>query len=224
MPVPNYGVWAAVTPTSFRAERESEDEKTPHIYLQFKEGFDSLIQYKAAINVKSISKDSRLVYWLVDNLEKNITDRLNELQCGFHTISPNQALGLDYTDSFLIDIKKGKLIEHDRPGPDDDIIDKIVPIIKEAIRSKGTKVYIYGSQYQGRNGDGIHDIHMNQGSLPEFDNGVRQDGAIFFYFPIEDHWKAIFLAFASQRIPTDKESGEPLKKSKSLAEILGNRQ
>jgi uncharacterized protein YukJ len=61
---------------------------------------------------------------------------------------------------------------------------------------------------------------MNQGS-PGFDNGVGQDGAFLLRFP-DEHWEAVFLAFASQRIPTDDTSGDPLSgsQSQSLESII----
>lgn len=61
---------------------------------------------------------------------------------------------------------------------------------------------------------------MNQGSLPKFENGVYRDGGIFFHFEEDDSWVGVFLAFASQRVPTDDETGLPLPGSKSLAEML----
>jgi uncharacterized protein YukJ len=60
---------------------------------------------------------------------------------------------------------------------------------------------------------------MNQGSLPQFANGIYEDGALLFKFD-DGHWEAVFLAFASQKIPTD-DQGEAQPNSKSLADILG---
>lgn len=60
---------------------------------------------------------------------------------------------------------------------------------------------------------------MNQGSLPSYSNGIYEDGAILFEFD-DGHWEAVFLAFASQRIPTD-DQGEYESNSQSLADILG---
>ncbi len=45
-------------------------------------------------------------------------------------------------------------------------------------------------------------MHMNQGSPPPWtrDNGVRQDGGFILQF--EDHWKGVFIGFASQAVHT----------------------
>ncbi len=61
-------------------------------------------------------------------------------------------------------------------------------------------------------GNGIHDIHMNQGNHPQFarDDGVWQDGALVFRFPTPDQWVAVFLAFQSQAWHTDDSSGHAI--------------
>jgi hypothetical protein len=61
-------------------------------------------------------------------------------------------------------------------------------------------------------GNGIHDIHMNQGNHPQFaqDDGVWQDGALVFRFPTTDQWAAVFLAFQSQAWHTDDSSGHAI--------------
>jgi hypothetical protein len=58
-------------------------------------------------------------------------------------------------------------------------------------------------------GNGIHDIHMNQGSVEEFQkyNGVWQDGGMLIHLPSDDRWVAVFLAFQSQCWHTDDEMG-----------------
>lgn len=60
-----------------------------------------------------------------------------------------------------------------------------------------------------RPGNGIHDIHMNQGNAPPHtgDDGVWQDGALLFQFPASQQWVAAFLAFQSQAWHTDDRTG-----------------
>jgi uncharacterized protein YukJ len=196
---------------------------------------------EAAINVKSIDKGSRLVFWLTDDFcNSPIIEQLSKLDEGFHlaqwsSVNNNNnsgieghrrnrhhqarrlesdLRGLDFirTDD-LINIKSGQVLPHDIPGENNDIVDKMEPILKNAIGKSTT--YIFGSSF----GSGIHDVHMNQGSLPRFDNGIYEDGAILFQYN-DGHWGGVFLAFASQRIPTDSE-GEPEQDSDTLADILG---
>ena len=113
----------------------------------------------------------------------------------------------------LVDIQSGKVLPHDIPGRDNDILDKMRPILDDAI-DKSATAFIFGASF----GSGIHNIHMNQGSLPKYDNGVYSDGAVLFKFD-DRHWEAVFLGFASQRLPTDGR-GEPEPDSKTLADIL----
>jgi hypothetical protein len=63
-----------------------------------------------------------------------------------------------------------------------------------------------------RPGNGIHDIHMNQGNEGRFagDNGVWQDGALLIHFPAQSQWVAFFLAFQSQSWHTDDRTGHSL--------------
>ncbi|KAJ5380258.1 uncharacterized protein N7496_002686 [Penicillium cataractarum] len=249
MTISHYGVWAC-QPTRYSAETEKQDSKSPHIHLYFTDDSSSSRNLEAAINVKSTDKDTRLVFWLNRNFSHPITEELSQLEQGFHLAqsgsSSNSAhedhsqsssrhqshghhhyherlvrrqestlQGLDFVRTEnLIDIQSGQVLPHDIPGPNNDILDELDPILTDAINKKAT-AYIFGSSY----GSGIHDIHMNQGSLPSFANGIYEDGALLFKFD-DGHWEAVFLAFASQKIPTD-DQGEAQSNSKSLADILG---
>ncbi|MCA1709791.1 MAG: DUF2278 family protein, partial [Actinobacteria bacterium] len=61
-------------------------------------------------------------------------------------------------------------------------------------------------------GNGVHDIHMNQGNSERFreDDGVWQDGGILIHFPRESRWVGLFLAFQSQAWHTDDSTGHAL--------------
>ncbi|KAJ5570146.1 uncharacterized protein N7459_009576 [Penicillium hispanicum] len=243
--ISHYGVWAC-TPTSYEAQTVKQDPKSPHIYLHFTDDSASSKKLEAAINVKSTDKDTRLVFWVTRNFTSTITQTLSDLNEGFHLAQSSSAgdsndsshdshgrshshrrhhrhsrreestlQGLDYLRTKgLLDIESGQVLPSDVPGPNNDILDKLEPILTDAIDNKAT-AYIFGSSY----GSGIHDIHMNQGSLPSYDNGIYEDGALLFKFD-DGHWEAVFLAFASQKIPTD-DQGEAEPNSKSLADILG---
>ncbi|CAO3572974.1 unnamed protein product [Mortierella alpina] len=216
MPVPSYGVWVGI-PTQCRAERDTDDHPTSHILLSFKEHPHGSRERQAAINVKSKGSESRLVFWLVKDFKHPLIHQLNNLSLGFHTLPMRGGLkGLDYLrgEHPILDFQTGALLPHEAPGLDNDILEKLEPILNEAI-TDAAKVFLFGASY----GTGIHDIHMNQGSLPQFANGVGQDGAILLQHP-DGHWEAVFLAFASQRIPTDDHTGLPLGWSRSLVDLL----
>ncbi|KAG0038702.1 hypothetical protein BGZ82_011097 [Podila clonocystis] len=216
--VDNYGVWVG-TPVDFKMEKKEDDPHTPHIHLFFSDDSNHG-NFKAAINVKSRQEESRLVFWVKRQFLHPIIDDLRRLDKGFYLL-PNSDVpsldGLDYIRTpGLIFPSRGTLLEHDTPGPHNDMLNVMEPILNRAIEKKAT-VYLFGSQFQDESG--IHEVHMNQGSLPEYSNGVGQDGALIIKF--ESHWEAVFLAFGSQRAPTDDETGLKLRKSQSLAEQLG---
>ena len=61
-------------------------------------------------------------------------------------------------------------------------------------------------------GNGIHDIHMNQGNTGRFvdDDGVYQDGGLLVQFADQHEWVAIFLKFQSQAWHTDDRTGHSI--------------
>lgn len=222
MPINNYGVWVA-SPVSVSAERAEQDPQSPHIHLFYDDGsggnFDGA--RRASINVKSGSAISELVFWRVQDFQHPLTQQLRSLDKGFHAL-PSQPGGkaLDYIRGNLIDLHQGRILPHDRPGERDDIIDFVMPDLQAAINRNAT-VYLFGEPYSDR--QGIHDVHMNQGSQAQFkgSNGVWQDGGIVIYFPDLDLFTAIFLAFASQAAHTDEVTGHGLPGSQNLAELIG---
>jgi uncharacterized protein YukJ len=220
MPIHNYGVWVAF-PIHYDAERSGEDDRSPHLSLFFDESPSGEGKFRAAINIKSTGKESRLAYWMNRRFEnQHLVGFLNDLRPGFHPLPSDQQQGLDYIRGNLFDIRQGRLVEHDVPGEDNDIIDYISPIIDNAIKKKA-KVFLFGEPFGDRKG--IHDVHMNQGnSEPKFrkDNGVFQDGGVLLSFP-DGHWEAIFLAFAVQKIHTDDATGQPIG-NVDLAQLLGS--
>ncbi|KAE8406698.1 hypothetical protein BDV37DRAFT_242414 [Aspergillus pseudonomiae] len=221
MAIPHYGVWVG-KPTRYRAETARQDSRSPHIYLHFTDGSHMDKEYEAAINVKSTNRDTRLVFWLDRDLHNPVARHLEQLDPGLHPIKSHNhdhhtgsVPGIDYLRTpGLVDVEAGRLLPHDIPGPMNDVLDLMEPILNDAIRHRAT-MYIFGQPYN----DGIHDIHLNQGNLPQFENGVFEDGGLFFRFP-DGHWEGVFLAFASQRVPTD-DTGKPAHYSTTLAQMLG---
>ena len=70
----------------------------------------------------------------------------------------------------------------------------------------GVKDKVFGFQP----GNGVHDIHMNQGNSARFrgDDGVWQDGGLLIH--LGDRWIGIFLAFQSQAWHTDDKTGHTI--------------
>ncbi|KAK5063100.1 hypothetical protein LTR84_005176 [Exophiala bonariae] len=210
-----YGVYV-LKPFGYERERHEDDPEDPHMLLYFRDPDKprkAANKYNVAINVKSKGSPSELVYVLKDPFEHQETIRkLEALEPGFH--AANSSLFLDYERTLgLVDIEHGTMLPHDVPGQDNDLLDELEPIVHSAIRNQA-QVYIFGFRY--RDGKGIHKVHMNQGSVGSFgdQNGVKTDGAIIIRD--QDEWKAVFLAFASQKTPTDDHSGQPRHGARSL--------
>jgi hypothetical protein len=66
---------------------------------------------------------------------------------------------------------------------------------------------------------GIHDIHLNQGNTGSHagDNGALHDGGLILAHP--DRQVGLFLAFQTQRVPTDA-SGQPTAESQPISELI----
>lgn len=147
-------------------------------------------------------------------------EKLRELSVGFARVpSTADGVALDYIRGNLMELKSGRILPHDRPGPKDDIIDYILPELQAAIRRKA-RIYLFGEPYNDM--QGIHDVHMNQGSQGRFKkyNGVWQDGGMVIHYPEEDRFAAIFLAFASQAAHTHEQNGDALPGSRNLAQLI----
>lgn len=221
MAIDNYGVWIG-KPVRVSAERAEDDPNSPHIHLFYDDGqggrFDGA--KRASINAKSMSSLSELVFWLNQDFQHPITEMLRDMNVGFNRLkSQSGTVALDYIRGNLMELARGRILPHDRPGAKDDIIDFVLPELQAAINREAT-VYLFGEPYSDN--QGIHDVHMNQGSQGQFTkyNGVWQDGGIIMQFHDENRFSAIFLAFASQAIHTDESSGNAIQGSKNFSQLI----
>ncbi|KAG2416207.1 hypothetical protein HFD88_007400 [Aspergillus terreus] len=234
MPVPDYGVWKGV-PVHYEVEDRYEDPRSPHLSLYYHDNQDMEPQFdrkyrqkhknsppnknkpkeipglfRAAINIKSIGRESRLAYWVNHNIIAHpIAQKIANLSFGFHPLKKLDGKGLDYIRSDLFDTKSGRVLPHDIDGPNNDIIDVLVPEVQQSIE-KQADIYLFGSCFDTKNG--IHDVHMNQGNIESFrrDDGVFQDGGLLIHYKDTDQWTGVFLAFASQALHTDDDTGHAI--------------
>jgi len=218
MPLKNYGVLKCQV-----VGRKLETEaSSPHYQVHVKDGKH---EYRIAINVRSVQAPFDLLYFLDDNFNHPITDKLEPLGFGFHEL-PNKPgdMALDYIRGNLFDITQMKPLPFNVPGQDNDLNELIDLYIQRAIASKDVVLYAFGERWGPENdkrdkafgflpGNGIHDIHMNQGSSGQFkkDNGIFQDGGLLIHFPSRNQWVAGFFAFQSQSIHTDDRTGNPIE-------------
>lgn len=244
MPIRNYGLWKA-TPVSYIVEHEEDDHESPHLSLYFSDkgglthhsGHKSRRAsrgnieipglFRAAINVKSGDKnESRLVYWVNHNYKNHpIVNSLADLSSGFYPLEetePNPVgARLDYIRSNLFNVNTGRILPHDVPGSNNDMIDVLEPELKQAIDSKAD-IYLFGEPFSDRKG--IHNVHMNQGNVDRFanDDGVFQDGGLLINYPLSGRWVGVFIGFASQAVHTDNNTGHAIS-SETWGDYFGRK-
>jgi uncharacterized protein YukJ len=83
-------------------------------------------------------------------------------------------------------------------------------LIKMTMADKDGRIYAFGSAPTGSKT--MSGVHMNQGSTAggfRGNNGVWQDGAVFFNLPSRQMWVGVFVAFESQSWSTDS-AGNPI--------------
>jgi len=116
--------------------------------------------------------------------------------------------------------KSMKQVPPDAPGVDNDLKDKLEDAVVKAMDQAGSLIYAFGEKWGPEKnkkdqyfkfvpGNGIHDIHMNQGNGGRYkkDNGVYQDGGLVFQYP-DGKRLAFFFSFQSQTFDTDNK-GNP---------------
>ncbi len=227
MPLKNYGVLKGKAIGSRMGAGRS-----PHYQILLVADQD---QFRVAINVKSQLAPSELLYLVEEDFRHPVVEGLSDLYEGFNTLSTQPGgNALDFIRGNLFDRERMRALPHNVPGPDNDLNEKIDAFVQRAIDDEQATVYAFGERWGPESnvrdkyfgflpGNGVHDIHMNQGNAGRFkkDDGVWQDGALLMHFPaIVDHdgtvrfseqWVGIFLAFQSQCWHTDDQTGHCLR-------------
>ncbi|MDF5710965.1 MAG: DUF2278 family protein [Nostoc sp. S4] len=213
MPLKNYGVLKG------RAiDRKLGEGSTPHYQVLLT---DEKQKHRIAINVKSKQSPSELLYFVDENFSHPIAKELHELDFGFKELANKPGgLALDYIRANLFDPAQMKPLPYNLPGPDNDLSELLELYIARAVASPEAVLYPFGEKWGPEKdiedkyfgflpGNGIHDIHMNQGNAGQFqkDNGVWQDGGLLIHYPARNQWVGIFLAFQSQSFHTDDTTG-----------------
>lgn len=206
MPIDKYGVLKCKVVKSMMGEE--------HYQILAKDESDT--KYRIAVNVKSRAYPSEVLYFASEDFKSENITELQKVKLGFTEINKNvPPIALDYIRGNLFDMSQMKALKATAPGPDNDLNEKLESYIKEAIENDAT-LYAFGQKWGPEKnkhdkyfdflpGNGIHDIHMNQGNVGKWeqDNGIWQDGGLLINFENTGRWVAIFLAFQSQKYPTD---------------------
>lgn len=236
MPLHKYGVLAGKAV----AARREDNEDTPHYQVEMRA---SSTHYRIAVNVRSSQQPPDLLYLIKEDFGHPILARLTGLPEEFTPLPPQPAgMALDFIRGNLFDRSEMRLLPSQLPGPDNDLSDRIEHYVKRAIDESDAVMYAFGQRWgpeQGvrdkvfdfEPGNGIHDIHMNQGNSAAYrqDDGVWQDGGLILHFPATDQWVAAFLAFQSQAWHTDDATGHAIgprrlaDRGPAEAQVLNNR-
>jgi uncharacterized protein YukJ len=199
--------------------------QSPHYQVHI---IDDTTDYRIAINVKSKLSPSELLYLVDEDFEHAILSELRLLPAGFTPLQSRPGgAAIDFIRGNFFEPRDMRPLPFNVPGPDNDLNERINAVMSRALADEQALVYAFGQRWGPEAtkkdkyfgflpGNGIHDIHMNQGNVGQFagDNGVWQDGALLVQFPAADgvpeQWVGVFLAFQSQAWHTDDVSGNAL--------------
>jgi uncharacterized protein YukJ len=197
--------------------------KDPHYQIHV---VDNQADYRIAVNIKSQEAPSDLEYDIDESFENAITEQLDKLEPGFHLLeSKPGGLALDFIRSNLFHPSDMTKLPFGVATPAE-LDDKLDAWVQRALADEKAMVYAFGQRWQDPNrdpyfgfspGQGVHDIHMNQGNDGRFtkDDGVYQDGALLLQIPSATGesgylWVAVFLKFQSQPWHTDDRTGHAI--------------
>ena len=195
--------------------------QSPHYQVRI---IDDTTDYRIAVNVKSQLAPSEVEYIVLENFQHPITSIVEPLPRGFTLLDRKPGTGaLDFIRGNLFDRSKMRPLPFSVPGFDNDLNEKLDRVMQRAMADENALVYAFGERWGPEKavkdkyfgflpGNGIHDIHMNQGNSGQFvnDDGVYQDGGLLVHFPDQQEWTAIFLKFQSQSWHTDDRTGHRL--------------
>ncbi|AMY07978.1 hypothetical protein LuPra_01166 [Luteitalea pratensis] len=221
-----YGVLRG-RPDRFKRE---DNASTPHLQIRVLE--DGGQPWRIAVNVQS-NTGSHVAFWVVDPLVGHpVLASLEGRSQGFTTLAANAGGALDYVKAPLFDLALGRVLPPTGAASADDLQD-LLSLFLEQCKAAGGEIFAFGAKFEQNlhkpidmefgNTDGlhgIHDIHMNQGNVGQHagDNGVFHDGGLILKFP--DRLMGLFLAFQSQRVPTDA-AGNAATGALAIEQILG---
>jgi hypothetical protein len=218
----NYGFAKATVISKPRLQsKRLPSEIQYHLHVTLLVGQDN---WDVAINVGTSDADDLLKYKLVyDFHHAQLIGQLGAAAAGYTDLTSADELP-------ALDFQRSDVLADTGPWRDSDVMDgseqpePIASLQRLLVNAQQQQwpVYLFGRLYA--EGNGIHDIHMNQGSTGRFlhrpdddsndHNDVWQDGAVLVQQP-QDTWAAYVAGFTQQLVPTDG-LGNPLPDAKPL--------
>ena len=194
---------------------------------------DDHTDYRIAINVRSNAKNfgKDLWFFLDEDFHHPIIESLKSLPLGRKIFDPNSTAterrdsgsALDFIRMNLFDRTKMKIFPGHLQGAHNDLDERIDDLINDMIGDEESLIYAFGETWIDEQkkdkifgffpGNGIHNIHMNQGDLTgahAHEDGVYQDGGMIFYYAAENRYVAYFTKFQSQSWHTDDKTGHAI--------------
>jgi len=198
--------------------RKHETQYHLHTTLKVSSEHGTTGEWDSAINVGTDDSDDLLNYKLIFDFRHAIMSRLQGAKAGFLDLTGANALP-------ALDFLRNDLLAETGPWRPSDSMDgslEVEPVasllrLLRVAHSSQSDVWVFGRKYT--DGDGIHDVHMNQGSSAPFlndgedndndHNDVWQDGGVVVDVG-KPEFAAYFTAFTQQLVPTDN-LGNPIR-------------
>lgn len=215
------------------------DPDKPHVYIyveanniEYKIAVNTKSYTRTPIIIDGNKVPNDLLYIADSNFDSKQITHLQTLKNGFFPIKyqnkfisdkshyprnitvdfPNSQynpkdIAVDFVRSKLFNPCEMNIIPSNKIGPGNDLADFFQEHIGDSAIKNHATIYVYGGHFN--DSKGVHEVHMNQGSIGEYEhsNGVYQDGCILLEYP-DEHWEAIFLAFQSQTWSTNDVTGD----------------
>ena len=227
MALSSYGVLSG----SVVDTRREGGADTPHYQVHLVDAAGT--HFRAAVNVQSQESPSQLLYLLDQAFGHPLISALPAAGSGWTPLPPRPAAAnLDFIRANLFDPTAMRPLPADVSGPDNDLADLLDHYLQRATGDPDAVAYVFGQRWGPEGGvadkifgflpgNGVHDVHMNQGNSPQFarDDGVWQDGGLLLHLTSENRWVALFLAFQSQAWHTDDTTGHALPGNQPKPEL-----
>ncbi|WP_420383424.1 DUF2278 family protein [Novosphingobium sp.] len=214
-------ITSAPTLKPSRGHDKHKHEIQYHLHFSLDVGGEA---WEIAMNVGTSDSDDLLKYKLVFDFRHPVIQTLTAAVPGKTDLTGQTALP-------ALDFERSDILAGTGPWRDSGLMDgsanvepaaTLTRVLEKALAG-GHDLYVFGRFYTG--GDlGIHDTHMNQGSVGSYihaadddhndHNDIWQDGALVVDLG-EPEWTAYFAAFDQQLVPTT-DLGNPEPDAKPL--------
>jgi uncharacterized protein YukJ len=176
MPLTQYGVLKG---TAVGRKRDAGDD---HYQVLIEDG---KTMNRIAVNVKSSAPKapSTLLFQTATTLPDKLKSALTALRPGYWKPPPKpDGLAQDFVRGGIVKPSSMIQVPPDQPGVDNDLKDKLEDAVRDAMDKEGSVIYAFGERrgpeknnkdqyFQFTPGNGMHDIHMNQGKWREVPDG-----------------------------------------------------